>query len=181
MRHGHSQANKLGIITCDPAVCLHEYGLTDKGRSQTADAVKRLKQSVKQAPIIVSSDFLRASQTAEIVAAEFATSMILDDRLRERDFGALHGQADSNYAQVWDITDKDPAAEPGGVESDRKILARLVAVINEQEMAHKDQVVILVSHGDPLVILDAYYKYGDTTRQVHLFANAEIRPLAISK
>ncbi|MFP3386557.1 histidine phosphatase family protein, partial [Tritonibacter sp. SIMBA_163] len=49
----------------------------------------------------VHSDFLRTTQTAARVATAFALDMQKEERLRERHFGELDGQADNHYPQVW--------------------------------------------------------------------------------
>jgi broad specificity phosphatase PhoE len=66
MRHGQSKANLKEIIISHPENgLLEKYGLTELGRQQA-------RQSAASSPLtkdtlILSSDFSRARQTAEIV------------------------------------------------------------------------------------------------------------------
>ncbi len=72
MRHGQSEANAARIIASDPAVCLQGFGLTPSGAAQVTASVKgclhEFGQVFGQDTLIISSDFLRARQTAQIVA-----------------------------------------------------------------------------------------------------------------
>ena len=177
MRHAHSVANEQGIITSKPSACTVAYGLTQKGEAQARTAAEELKLSLSKTPVVICSDFLRAYQTAKIVAAEFEIEAKTDVRLRERDFGKLHGESDKYYPEIWKVTDKDSTAKPKGVESDEEVLHRLNTLIKDLDRQYTDRDIVLVSHGDPLNILYAQHTFGDTTKQTHGFANAEIRPL----
>lgn len=178
MRHGHSNANQLGIITCRPDDCIFNFGLTEKGKKQAIATAEGLARLIKNPVVVLSSDFLRARETAEIVASKLSATVILDTRLRERDFKQLHGSRDTNYKKIWAVTDSSPEAHPKGVESDEEVRSRVDSLIDELESNTANHDIILVSHGDPLNIINAYYVYGDTTKQSHDFANAQVRLLS---
>lgn len=65
--------------------------LSDLGIYQAHKAGKLLLQSGHNASHIVSSDLLRASQTADILASRLGLQVIFDEDLRERDIGRLTG------------------------------------------------------------------------------------------
>lgn len=174
MRHARSEANEQGIIMSDPAKAVGAYGLTDEGVQQAKRAALALFAHLKCTPIIYSSDFLRARQTADIVASRFGADVALDERLRERNFGELNGQPDTNYHKVWD-TDIDPDSTAYGAESLRAMTQRMYQVVLECERNLTGQTVLLVSHGDPLVALNSFVRFGDYRPPVHAFANAEVR------
>lgn len=178
MRHARSEANEQGIIVCDPATAITGYGLTAVGLDQASRAAQSLAHLLTSAQgqslSRYASDFLRARQTAQIVAEQFGVGYALDVRLRERDFGILNGQSDANYPKVWEA-DVDPDSVAYGAESLRAMTQRMHQVIVECEQNHTDQTVLLVSHGDPLVALNSFVRFGDYRSPVHEFGNAEIR------
>ncbi len=176
MRHGFSLSNEQGIIACDDS-SITQYGLTQTGKDQAASAAQTFKQIVKTAPLIISSDYLRAHQTAQILADAFDTRVILDRRLRERDFGQLNGTDFANYKKVWNVSDDDPDATPFDAESTRAVVSRVQAVIGEAESKYTDQTIVLVSHGDPLIAINSYYINDGFGAEMHYMGNAEIRPL----
>ncbi|CBJ29761.1 conserved unknown protein [Ectocarpus siliculosus] len=69
LRHGQSVANMEGIISSNPKVGSVKHGLTSNGRSQARVAATALIEAVGRdrldSLVFVSSEFLRARQTAE--------------------------------------------------------------------------------------------------------------------
>lgn len=156
LRHGQSLANVAGVIASDPDVACFSYGLSDVGREQAERAATALvgayREAVAAASLsssslpspagiaVVTSDLLRARETAQIVAdAVLATAssssspsscsssspsiplygggVVVDVRLRERRFGKWDGQSDVHYHDVWKDDAADPAHTANGVES----------------------------------------------------------------
>ncbi|HMY44738.1 MAG TPA: histidine phosphatase family protein, partial [Leptospiraceae bacterium] len=97
MRHGQSQANVEGIIVSDPAIGVARYGLTEAGKKQ---ALESARSSDFKARAIYSSDFRRARETAEIVAALQKAPVTETELLRERFFGDYNGTPDTQYQRV---------------------------------------------------------------------------------
>ena len=97
MRHGRSQANDAHVIACSLQSGLQAAGLPTIGHQQARHAAEQLKQRGLNPTVIVSSDFLRALQTAQHVAETFNTSIVVEPRLRERDFGSLDGKSTEHY------------------------------------------------------------------------------------
>ena len=58
----------LKIIVSDPELGTVKYGLSEKGRKQVETSASELKKSIRNC-IIISSDFRRALETAEIIKA----------------------------------------------------------------------------------------------------------------
>ena len=63
--------------------------LTMTGREQAAELAAKLAD--KKIKTLISSDLLRARQTAEIVAEKLGLKVEFDPRLREVDYGELNG------------------------------------------------------------------------------------------
>src|SRR5690606_30300856 len=103
LRHGESTANVEGVIVSAPGPrALVEVGLTPRGREQAREAARAaLEQGLGPGTVLIASDFARARETAE----EFATGLgaeppRIDQRLRERGFGALEEGPASAYDGV---------------------------------------------------------------------------------
>lgn len=151
VRHGHSQANACHRIVSDPANGLTTAGLSPLGITQLDELIEGWHWPL---PLrIVHSDFLRTTQTAQILAHHFALPTRTDPRLRERHFGELEGEPDHHYESVWAYDRHTPSHCEFGVESLEHVASRMMAVIEALEIEHHGEVLMLVSHGDPLHIL----------------------------
>jgi broad specificity phosphatase PhoE len=108
LRHGQSLANVAGLIASNPDIACKNYGLSDVGKKQAEEAGKTLidaylnaqqiqptttsteteisEDSSSQSPagiVIVSSDLLRAKETAQIVADTI--KLYNDNNINERE------------------------------------------------------------------------------------------------
>lgn len=163
-RHGQSRANVEGIIISDPAVGTVEYGLTEEGRRQVEQSAARLGDEIKD-PLVFSSDFRRARETAELVRAALATEPVeFDPRLRERFFGEWEGQPHENYSKAWKQDAFDPTREYYGAESTIAVRKRMWSVVDDLERRFAGRDVILVSHGDPLMLLQTAFLEMEPTQ-----------------
>lgn len=183
MRHGHSLANQQGIIVSRPATGCREYGLSDLGRRQVAASLAAGRE-LDADTLIVSSDFRRALETAQIAYRTLACKMPLciDERLRERDFGELESASDQNYPRVWSEDARDPDGEALGVESANRVMRRTSALVIDLESRYRDASLLLVSHGDALQLLQAAFCKQDASqhRSLRHLETAEIRPLVLA-
>jgi broad specificity phosphatase PhoE len=182
MRHGQSKANVAGIIVSRiESDRRGDYGLSALGREQALAAA--LGCGLPRNTVIWSSDFSRARQTAEIVRAQLgAAEVVIAEALRERCFGKWEGSPTGNYARVWaaDETDRDDA--DADVESAAAVLDRTTALIVDLERRYSGRDILLVSHGDPLQILQAgFLRIGPSRhRSLPALETAEIRHLRLA-
>jgi probable phosphoglycerate mutase len=162
MRHGHSIANQQGIIVSHPDNGCDQYGLSELGRMQVKKSLQNFGLFDVNT-IIVSSDFSRARESAEIASALFHSdeSINLDCRLRERNFGELELSADSGYADVWQEDVENPDSQLRGVESVNQVMTRVTSVVAEYEDRYSGATILLVSHGDALQILQTAFARMD--------------------
>ena len=182
MRHGESEANREGLIVSDPSIGTVKYGLTEKGREQAAGSLK--ESPLTKYCFILSSPFLRAKETAEIVRGLLGTEDVnFNEGLRERYFGEFDLRANHHYKDVWALDVEDPDHQNWGVESVIHVLKRMQRVVMECEGRMTDQSILLVSHGDPLQILSSYFMgfAPQEHRQVPHLHVAEVRELAVLK
>jgi len=161
-RHGESLANVEGIIVSDPVIGTTKYGLSEKGRRQVEESVLQLRDHVFDA-VVVSSDFRRTVETAEIIRSAFGVESIrLDPRLRERYFGQWDGACYIHYSDTWQKDAVDPDQEIGGAESANAVRRRMVEVVRSLEAEFSRRQIVLISHGDPLRLLQTAFKGLDT-------------------
>jgi len=153
IRHGLSTKNEKGIISS--RIENDRYKLTEEGRREVQKEAEKLKRN-GGVDIIVSSPFLRARQTAEIIAKTLNLDVTIDDRLSEIKHDS---QCEGKTQHVCLPPDgKFPADlnyRFGDGESwmdVRKRIAELLTYLNEKYEGKK---ILLVGHGDPLMILDA--------------------------
>lgn len=175
MRHGESVANVRGIIASrietDSAV---GAGLTDRGRRQVSAAALRSGLGVDV--LLMCSDFVRARQSADIVAEVLRCGApVADTRLQERNFGVFDSGSAENYSRVWNA-DARRELTPG-VESVESVCSRVMDLLGEIEVKHCDRTVLLVAHGDTLQILQTVFAGIPAAehRSLRPLLNAEIR------
>lgn len=159
LRHGQSQANVESIIVSNPAVGVTAYGLTVTGREQVSAAMEQPPAGFDTHLKIISSDFMRARETAAIVASRLAATepVCYSEQLRERFFGTLDGGTDERYAQVWLSDRVDPWHCESGVESAVAVVQRTVDLIRQLELRYQGAIVLLVAHGDVLQLLQTAF------------------------
>ncbi len=184
MRHGQSLANEAGLIVSDPKNGVEGYGLSDKGKQQVQESVNYAQEihGLNADLLIVSSDFRRCKETAELVSAALGTANVeLEPRLRERFFGTLELGPNTGYQQVWDQDEVNDQRGAFGAESAQDVLNRGLSVIHDLEEQFKDETILLVSHGDTLQILSTAFdgRNPGYHRDLPLLETAEIRPLSV--
>ncbi|HEY8108951.1 MAG TPA: histidine phosphatase family protein [Patescibacteria group bacterium] len=178
-RHGQSEANVQGIILSDPAIGTKRYGLTDVGRQQVAESA-RAHRDVLERAVLYSSDFLRTKQTAEeiVSVAGLSTPVRYDIRLRERFFGDFDGGSNEAYHLAWQGDRQSAKRTEHGVESVTHVAERMSAFIRELEGQSADRDVVLVGHGDPFQIAEAWLRGDDLRNHTsHSFETGEMRLL----
>lgn len=170
LRHGQSLANVAGVISSSPALATVEHGLSDEGRAQARRAAEQFAELARDRPTaIISSDFMRARETAQHAADQLAAGtraqplyrgqVVLDQRLRERSFGEFDGRGVECYARVWEEDAHDGTHTLFGVESVASVAKRTTELLASLEetlpAAQRPWLVLLVAHGDVLQILQA--------------------------
>ena len=184
MRHGHSLANQQGIIVSLPQNGRENYGLSEQGQQQVVESLRTSKELDSNA-IILSSDFKRARETANIACARFdCLAPVTDEpRLRERNFGDLELGPDSCYGEVWQHDKIDANREFRGAESANQVMARVTALVIDCEARYQDATLLLVSHGDALQLLQTAFAKLDASahRSLEHLQTAEIRQLHLAE
>ncbi|OMH32058.1 histidine phosphatase family protein [Motiliproteus sp. MSK22-1] len=180
MRHGQSEANVAGKIVSDPAIGCQHFGLTEQGRQQVVNAIKNY--NADPISIIISSDFLRTRQTAQLAAEILSLPFpLLEVALRERFFGNWDGQSDKNYELIWQQDRQGAPQSVNGVEPTEQVLGRGLKLLHKLENSYCGETLLLVSHGDMLQILQTAFagKKANQHRSLCHHQTAEIKPLVL--
>lgn len=142
VRHGQSTWNverRIQGQTMSPP-------LTELGRHQARRAAMQLAQT--GATTLLTSDAMRALQTAEFIGSVLGLSPTPTSLLREQHWGELQGRtSDDAWAAAALLRDDEP---PPGGESRRYVRARLEQLFRSDALRNAAGPVVLVSHGDTI-------------------------------
>ena len=185
LRHGQSQNNALGLVSSNPK---NTYHLTEKGKKQVERTVKTFIKQLKgkKIDLIVSSDFARAHETAEIAATllGYDAKVVIDKRLREIDCGIFDNKHIKEYhAYFSSLEEKFTKVAPKG-ESLNDVKRRMTEFLYEIDKKHSGKNILIVSHEYPIWALFAGVQGFDGPKAVAMrkpnkdfIVNAEIKKL----
>ncbi len=141
LRHGQAESNVNGISNSE---IIDKYHLTKQGMADiTATAMKLRKEGVD---VIVASDFLRAKETAKIVADVLgidSKEIVYDERLREFHVGP------EREGRLWKET--EAMVRNGhvfkGMESSVEVKRRSFSALLDLEKRYEGKKILIISHG----------------------------------
>lgn len=187
MRHGEAVSNVLGSISCEPV----GNDLTELGRKQAESSAELLKE--EKIDLIISSDFARAKQTAEITARVIGydkDKIIYDDRLHEVNFGAYNNESIESYHGHFKNTLDRFSVRPEGGENLSDVKQRVASFLYDLEEKYRGKKILIISHGDPTWLMqtvalgmDPKDIVADITKnykELFYLKNAEVRKLDFS-
>ena len=151
LRHGDTQFSPEHRFSG-----LRDVPLSASGTRQARAAADRLATGP---PIdaLVSSPLQRAVRTASIAAGELGLTAVIDDDLRETDFGEWDGFTLAEIQQRWPsaaaVWSRDPEQAPPGGESFAATAHRVNQACDRLLRDHGGQTVLVVSHVTPIKIL----------------------------
>ena len=169
LRHGQSLGNVANdaartsdVEELELAERDMDVPLSDLGRQQAAAFGRWLRSEARadRPDVVVSSPYVRAVETAEIVLdeARLDTTIIDDERLREREFGVV--DLLTHRGVVARLPEEATRRErlgkfyyraPGG-ESWVDVALRLRSLRDSLVREHADRIVLLVTHEVPIII-----------------------------
>lgn len=131
-----------------------DVGLNATGREQARRLADRLVQEGLSSEL-VSSDLMRARQTAEPAAQRLHTPVQADAALREQAFGVIDGlsvpEIQARHPDIWPRWKAfDPDYAPPGGESLRQFHARVIAALQALRDRHAGRTLVVVTHGGVL-------------------------------
>jgi broad specificity phosphatase PhoE len=156
IRHGEAQNNTERVYASYPEDD-RLYHLTDTGRAQVADLCSRLKDE-DVGTIMFTSPLTRTIETTQIIQRTTATPVMIDNRLRETDFGPLnnspylstdtHGLDSENIGEVRRQTLDARAAK--GSETIDSVRARCEELLKDIAPLFGSETVYIVAHADSI-------------------------------
>lgn len=139
IRHGQSEWNASGRWQgwADPP-------LSSLGRRQAHGAA----EFVGSIDAIVSSDLIRATETAVIISEAIGVGpVIVDERLRERDIGEWTGLTHAEIEEGWPgRLAMRPFHPPGGEHRDQ-VIERVLKGLSDVAISHRGGEVLVIAHG----------------------------------
>lgn len=144
VRHGQAESNLKRYISSD---INDNNPLTEEGEAQVRAAGKRLKD--EEIELIITSPFMRTSQTAALVREELNLSgeqVIVDARLGEIDLGVLNGKPIEAYGESHPTYAARYDSGPEGGESLKDVRRRLGEFLYDIEKRYAKKRILLVTH-----------------------------------
>ena len=165
VRHGESSGNRDRIFATSP----HDLPLTELGYAQALSAARRIAQLYRPR-IVISSAYVRASETARVIAGSLGVPLDIQPDLHEREVGVHRGRSYDSFRQAPDYDAKRPWAwKPEGGESYEEVQARVGPILDRLAKTHRDQDIVIVSHGGVMTTLWAYA--AETWDEAHVPPN----------
>lgn len=138
VRHGITDWNLLGIAQGSSDIPLNKTG-----RQQAVALSERL--ALESWDMIVSSDLLRAKETAQIIAARLNLPIsFLDPRIREMNGGKIEGTTEKERIEKWG---ENWRSLDLGMESAEEVSERAIDFLETLLENHKGKRILMVSHG----------------------------------
>jgi broad specificity phosphatase PhoE len=131
--------------------------LNERGREQARALAEKLADV--QLDAIYSSDLLRASQTATIVADGRAIDVRLDPELRENDFGDWTGLTRDEVERRFpggSLLRRSGRKGWGGGESYEEMADRIIRAVDRIAATHPGERVLVVTHNGPIRAVHAH-------------------------
>ncbi len=156
LRHGEAEHNVSSMIASGPERGKNISKLTAKGKQQTEEAGKGLVRLLgkKGLDVIYTSPFYRTKQTAKIVSKLTGAKMVVEKRLAEINCGTFNWAAENKFHSFFaDKLERFTKAPPGG-ETLNEVKERMLEAVRDINSKHKNKNILLVSHGDPLWVLE---------------------------
>jgi len=140
LRHGQTDSNAAGILQGHQPTSLNTIG-----RLQADRLALRLQTLLPAVDALVSSDLVRALETAAPIARALGVPIEEDPAWRERAFGDLEGQA-LGALQIWRAA--SGAIDPPGGEPSVAFRQRILDALHGVVRRHADRrCVAVVTHG----------------------------------
>ncbi|MFH1582293.1 MAG: histidine phosphatase family protein [bacterium] len=131
--------------------------LTKRGKDQVKRSLSKIKK--EKINIIYSSNFYRTKETAIISSKELGIKEInFDKRLIDINMGIFHGEKKKSFYKFIGYKKRKFSKKPPKGESWNDLKKRMKDFLKEIDRKHKEKKILIVSHGDPLWILEGLIK-----------------------
>ena len=149
-RHGQTAYNKQEIILGTTDIELDETG--ERQAQELAEKIKELGNI----DLMIASPMKRAMRTARAVADKCGISMIVDERLREWDYGEYEGR--SRFTEGFAENKINFGVRMGkSGESLLQLSHRVYTALDDIISRYRDKNVLIVSHGGICRVIETYF------------------------
>lgn len=149
-RHGQTDYNKDEII-----LGITDLPLNETGIAQAAELAENIEK-LGDIDLIISSPMKRALSTAMAAAEKCGTDMIVDERLREWDYGEFEGK--SRFTEGFAENKVNFGVRMGGSgESLLQLSHRVYSVLDDIKEKYNDKNVLVVCHGGICRVIETYF------------------------
>lgn len=177
VRHGQTDFNVDHIMQGNTDTFLNKTGF-----EQATSIIMKIPVDV-----IYASNLKRAFQTAHLISCEIKLPVIPEPLLRERTFGDLEGYTSKEATKIhsnfsWESGFTDSGSKLLGIESNTQMKKRITKLLNKLKKKHKNQNVLLVTHGGIIWNFMEYFSLVDQIKDFDkFFANAGVTVLRKTK
>ncbi|MFM8304128.1 MAG: MSMEG_4193 family putative phosphomutase [Actinomycetota bacterium] len=151
--------------------------LSEEGRGQ-ADALGQ-RMGGLPVDVVYASPIERTTQTAEAIARHHDLPVLRLDGVLEADYGEWTGRkiADLAATDLWKVVQRTPSRVtfPAG-EAMAAMQSRMVAALEAVVTDHPGQLVVVVSHADPIKAAIAHF----TGVHLDLFQRIVVSPASVT-
>jgi broad specificity phosphatase PhoE len=175
-RHGETDWNRDGRWQGQSDTPLNELG---------REQARELAESLDGIDAVYSSDLERARETAEIVAGRLGLEVKVDERLRERSFGAWEGltmeEIERGYEQAHGRWRAGEGHGADDAEAFDAFATRVHSFLEEVLRRHPDETVLVVGHGGSIRVIHALASgldYVKDHRSIPAVANCAVARFA---
>lgn len=149
-RHGQTAYNKQEIILGTTDIDLDETG--EKQAQELAEKIKELGNI----DLMIVSPMKRAMKTARAVAEKCGIDMVIDERLREWDYGEYEGK--SRFTEGFAENKINFGVRMGkSGESLLQLSHRVYTALDDIISRYRDKNVLIVSHGGICRVIETYF------------------------
>ena len=149
-RHGQTEYNRLDLILGSTDIPLNGTGI------EQAEILASNVALIKSLDIIFSSPMLRAKETAMKVAERCNIPIIIDERLREWNYGEFEGK--SRYVDGFADNKLEFAVRMGkSGESMIQLSHRVYSALDDIIEKYNNKNVLIVSHGGVCRVIETYF------------------------
>lgn len=152
--------------------------LTTEGEKMIESVAKRLKN--RKIDLIFSSDIFRVKQSAKIVSKILGIEPKFDKRLRDVNFGVYHGSRTISFYNDFPDSKTRFLKRPNKGENRKDVKKRVKKFIDEIEKRYKNKKILIVSHGDPLLMIEGIIKGLETDEEFIEFTE-KIQPAEVGE
>lgn len=139
------------IISSDPHVDVH---ISQQGKEDIRALAYRIKKD-GGVDALYASDFIRTQETAQIISEVLGVPVVLDERLRELNHGSeFEGKTVAEYQAFFVSPEERFTKKPEGGETLTDVRQRMMSFIREVDAKNEGKKILIISHGDPLWILE---------------------------